>query len=235
MLALEVPTTLASLHPVASCFPYPLSLAIKRAGAEEGGEGIQYVWYRKLTALWPRTIAYDNVCTAVIIMCNYSSLWLSQCKHAASDRCLFDKGAMKKNLLLTITVMQTWSVSHSFVVILDLLILVEEFVSQPGLHCQVCFERTCVFISGYILFYFLCTNIYMLLCNFALKVLTLFSLSSPYHLFQCLSGNVYVYIPSAQNIAIKHFYCVSNAVPSLWHNYKAFIKMKCCVSILWLS
>lgn len=56
----------------------------------------------------------------------------------------------KKCLLLTITVMWTWSVSHRFVVILDLLILVVEIVSQPGLHCQACFERTCVIISGYI-------------------------------------------------------------------------------------
>ncbi len=158
-----------------------------------------------------------------------------------------------KCLLLTITVMWTWSVSHSFVVILDLLILVEDIVSQPGLHCQACFERTCVFISGYvaILFYCIknCIYIKWIACclldffilhqylRVAMQLLfkgpvSSLSLSCPYHLFHCLSGIFNkAFSFNGQNIAIKFFIvCVMQYL----HNSKAFIKIK-CVSILWLS
>lgn len=67
--------------------------------------------------------------------------------HVALDRVMFvnlvgstEPKNVGKCRLLTITVLCARSVSHSFVAILDLLILVEETVSQSGLHCQACLE-----------------------------------------------------------------------------------------------
>lgn len=67
ILALERPTAVASLHPGASCFPYPL--ATKTARAEEGG-GRDTVWavQETQTALWPQTISYGNLCTTAVSM-----------------------------------------------------------------------------------------------------------------------------------------------------------------------
>lgn len=168
--------------------------------------------------------------------------------HAALDRVMFvylvrsaEPKTVGKWRLLTITVLWTQSVSHSFVAILDLLIVLEETVSLLGLHCQACLEISkdwvhYQWIFYIILFYLLVLHtvewiffaphskdwhqylsIYMLLGNFVAEVLSSFSLSSLYHSFHCLSG-----IANEASLSFNchlhriykmFFYCITNAMP----------------------
>lgn len=147
MLPLEVPSTLGSLHPV-----FHILWAIKRARAEEGGGLNMCGTGNSHNPFTPNHLQWQRLYCCHQHTRNYVQLliplWTSRWK---SDG---PKMWEKKCLLSTITI--TWTVSHSFVVILDLLILVEETVFQPGLpRMPWNFQRDKFFISGNFILYYI--------------------------------------------------------------------------------
>lgn len=187
--------------------------------------------------------------------------------HVALNRVMFVylvRSAEPKNVgkcrLLTITVLWTRSVSHSFVAIFDLLIFVAETVSQPGLHCQALkLPKTVSLLSVdfYFIFirfaycwmdFFFCTTLERLAPIFMyLRVARQFCCRGPKFIFSFISLSLVLVslrhcqqnlfqLPSAQNITIKcfllHPQCNAIAIIVVTHNYKGFIKMKRCASIV---